>query len=143
MKIVNTHGWEWAQLAPYSRAITAHLQKLQDRFPDDVTALGLTAQFFRGEKALWLVLDDENEVQMIGATQIRTVDATGKKIAVLCDLAGDDVASCSDELCEAMEAWAKEQGADLMAVEGRAGWSREMNRRGYREYARLWRKEVA
>lgn len=142
MKVENTSSWPWQRIARYTGQITAHFMKLAARFPDDVTPRSIAAQCMSGEKTLWLVMDGET-VLMTGATQIRTIDATGKKIAVLCDLAGENVAACADDLCNALEAWARDKGADLMAVEGRPGWGREMKKRGYREYAVLWRKEVA
>lgn len=143
MRAVNTRTWSADRIKPYVSAILEKFGKLAARFPADVTVENLARECDEGVKDLWLVLDDDDRLKLVGATQLRTVDATGTRIATLMDLAGEDVASCADEICTSMEAWAKEQGADFVAVEGRPGWGREMKKRGYREYAVLWRKTVA
>jgi hypothetical protein len=138
VKVVNTSSWSFEQISPYTARITALFRKLEAQFPDDVTAKMLARECITGGRTLWLVLDGE-DLKAICMTQIRVTE-TGKKIAALMDLAGEDPDTWADAVCGALEGWADEAGAELRSVEGRAGWDRILRKRGYREYARLWRK---
>lgn len=140
-RIVNTSGWEWDRLAPYTRDITAAMKMLAERFPDDVTTESLARECILGSRQLWLVLDGEAFVSFC-LTQVRTIDATGRKVVTLTSHAGDAGLDCVPDMCREIEAWAKDQGADFTAAEGRRGWGRALAREGYREYAVVWRKPV-
>lgn len=138
MKVVNTATWPFEQLSPYTARITTLFRKLEEQFPDDVTTGMLARECINGNRVLWLVLDGE-DLKAVVTTQIRSTE-TGRKIAALMDLSGDDMAAWIDPVCDALQAWASEIGADLMSVEGRGGWAPIMKRLGFREQARLWRK---
>lgn len=138
VRVENTSAWPFERISPYTARITALFRKLEAQFPDDVTVEMLARECIAGKRILWLVLDGE-DLKAVATTQIRPTE-TGKKIAALMDLAGEDPDTWADAVCEALEGWADEQGAELRSVEGRAGWDRILRKRGYREYARLWRK---
>jgi hypothetical protein len=141
-KVVDPTGWSEEQMKPYLEPFKAAVAKLVAQFPDDISAQGLFEKVQRGERRVWLVLDDDDSFMAFAMTTTRILDATGVKTALLCDLAGERIFEAADELCEALENWADEIRAECRDVEGRPGWSREMKKRGYEPYAMLWRKKV-
>jgi len=142
MKVVPTQDWSWEQLSPYTRDITAAMKKLAGKFPDDVSVEHLGKEIVLGKRQLWLVLDNDDRFISFCLTQMHTIEATGKKIVTLTSHAGEEGLSCVPEMCRVIEAYAKEQGADMTAAEGRRGWSRELKKRGYTEYAVIFRKPI-
>ncbi|MGB1215597.1 MAG: hypothetical protein ACPG4X_19660 [Pikeienuella sp.] len=141
--IHNTESWPFERISPYKDAILGAFEMLQERFPDDVTVASLIDDAITGRKALWLVLDSDEAFVSLAMTQIRTVEATGKKIATAMDLAGRDHREFIDDLIKVLEQWAKDNDADLFALEGRPGWSKSVKGHGYKPFAVMWRKEVA
>ncbi|TGP26092.1 hypothetical protein EN828_10460 [Mesorhizobium sp. M2D.F.Ca.ET.185.01.1.1] len=141
MIIVNASEWPLERLAPYMSDVLCEMGRLARRFPGDVTMGALYSEFLSGKKTLWLVLEGDKFVSMAMST-IRTVDATGQRIATLCDLAGRDVHKYAAELCAAVEAWASQQNCGVFAVEGREGWKPLLAQHGYKPFAVLYRKRV-
>lgn len=139
MNIVNGSEWSIDQLAPYMSDILKQMGRLAKRFPKDVTTAALFNEVLSGKRTLWLILDGETLVS-IALSTIRTVDATGTKIATLCDLAGRDVLKYAAELCATLEAWAEQKGCSVMAVEGRVGWAPLLKQYGYAPHSVLYRK---
>lgn len=139
MRIVNGSEWSLDQLAPYMSQILAEMGRLAKRFPKDVTTAALFQEVLNGKRTLWLVLDGDSFVS-IALSTIRTVDATGTRIATLCDLAGRDVHRYAAELCAALEQWAEQKDCSVMAVEGREGWKPLLAQFGYKPHAVLYRK---
>lgn len=139
MRVVNGSEWPLDQLAPYMSDILREMGRLAKRFPKDVTTAGLFQEFLSGRRTLWLVLDGDVFVSM-AMTTMRTIDATGTKIATLCDLAGRDVQKYAAELCAATELWADKNGCAVMAVEGREGWKPLLAQYGYKPFSVLYRK---
>lgn len=139
MRIVNGSEWSLDQLAPYMSRILAEMGRLAKRFPKDVTTAALFQEVLAGKRTLWLVLDGDSFVS-IALSTIRTVDATGTRIATLCDLAGRDVHRYAAELCAALEQWAEQNNCPVMAVEGREGWKPLLAQYGYKPHAVLYRK---
>lgn len=142
MKVVSTQDWSWEQLSPYTRDITAAMKKLAAKFPDDVSVEHLGKEIVLGKRQLWLILDDDDKFVSFCLTQTHTVEATGKKVVTLTSHAGEEGLSCVPEMCRVIEGYAKEQGADMTAAEGRRGWARELKKRGYTEYATIFRKPI-
>lgn len=143
MRVINTTEWTYEQIAPHGKAITAHMRKLAEKFPQDVTVESLAHECMTGARQLWLHLDDDDHCAAISLTHIRTVDSTGTKIVTLTSHAGEAGLDQVPEMCATIEAWAKEQGADYTAAEGRGGWDKALKREGYQRYAVIWRKKVA
>lgn len=138
-KVVNASQWPLERLAPYMSAVLREMGRLADRFPGDVTMTALFAEVFQGRRTLWLVLDGE-KLLAIAMTSIRTVDATGQRIAKLHDLAGRDVLRFAAPLCTALETWADENNCPVKEIEGRRGWEPLLKRFDYAPYAVLYRK---
>lgn len=140
IRVVNASAdWSWEQIEPYVEPIKAMLGKLQKRFPDDLTVQSLINEAVSGSKCLWVILDDDR-LMATAMTQIKTLDATGKRVAILMDLAGENVPAWASELGAALEAWGDSHNVDIYAVEGREGWGPIIEKLGYRKYASLWRK---
>lgn len=139
--VVNTQEWSWEQLAPYTRDITAAMRLLAERFPEDVTVQSLGQDIVTGLRQLWLILEGDRFVSFC-LTNVRTIDATGVKVVTLTTHAGEAGIDCVPQMCAVIEAWAKEQGAQFTAAEGRRGWARALAKQGYREHAVIFRKPV-
>ncbi|RUW04048.1 hypothetical protein [Mesorhizobium sp. M1A.F.Ca.IN.020.04.1.1] len=140
--VYNASEWNLDRLGPYLSDVVHEMSRLADRFPGDVTTAALFQEFLSGKKTLWLILEGDKFVS-IGMSTIRTVDATGQRIFTLCDLAGRDVQKYKRELCEAVEAFAAQNGCHVTAVEGREGWKPLLAEFGYKPYAVLYRKIAA
>ncbi len=137
--IHNASEWPLDRLGLFLSDIVGTMGRLTKRFPSDVTTAALFQEFLSGKKTLWLVLDDGAFVSMALST-IKTIDATGTRIATLCDLAGNHVQLYAAELCAALEAWADKNACSVLAVEGRVGWEKLLKEHGYKPHAVLYRK---
>ncbi len=139
IRVENVSKWSLRQLAPYMSGILEQFGRLEDRFPRDCTVQNLFHEIYAGKKALWLVLDGDR-LLATALSHIRTIDATGARIATLCDLAGEGVDTYADELNAALEVWGLENNCEIFAVEGRVGWGRLLKRFGYEPQIVLYRK---
>lgn len=140
-RIVNASTWPLDRVAPYMSDILKQMGRLGTRFPADCTMQALFMEFLHGKKALWLVIEEETDrLAAIAMTHLRTVDATGAKLATMSDLAGSNPEAFAAELCAATEAWARENGATINQIEGRPGWVKLLAQFGYRPHSVLYRK---
>lgn len=130
----------WADLQHYGAELYEAMQKLTDRFPHDMTVRGLLEELLRGEKRLWLILE-EGRFVAFALTNIRTVEATGAKIAELVDLAGERVTEYAEPLFQALIDWSDREGATVDAVTGRDGWRKLLGKYGFKVYAVTYRRE--
>jgi hypothetical protein len=119
--------------------IVTQMGRLAKRFKGDCTTASIFHEVYSGNRALWLILENGKFVAM-AMSHIRTINATGQKIATLTDLAGDRVAEYAGPLCEAVEAWADENQCSVKEVLGREGWKPLLSRHGYRPYSVIYRK---
>jgi len=141
-RVVNTSTWTFEQLSPYGKAITAAMRKLADKFPDDMTVESLAQECFSGSQLLWLILDENDEFVAFCLTKETTVDATGKKVVTLTNMAGEEGLKVAGAMCDAIHAYCDEIGADLTAAVGSRAWGRVLKDYGYREYAVIFRREA-
>lgn len=138
-----TSNWSFEALSPYVGDITKAMQQLIARYPRDTTVDLLWRSCFSGEKQLWLILDENMAFVAMAMTRTASVPDTGLKLVTMCDLAGRDFRKWWPVLGDTVEEWAREQGASATQIEGRKGWAYVAKRRGYREQAVLFRKELA
>lgn len=138
----NTQKWSFEALSPYVGDITKAMQKLISRYPNDTTVDAMWHSCFSGAKQLWLILDENDAFVAMAMTRTTTVPETGLKLVTMCDLAGRDFKKWWNVLGDTVEAWIEEQGA-IPQIEGRRGWAWVAKRRGYKEQAVLFRKELA
>lgn len=130
MKIVLTSDWSFEQLAPYTKDITAAMQKLRDKFPREVDVQHLANEIITGKRQLWLILNDDDSFVSFVLSEIQTNNATGLKTIVVPSMAGDD-GPASVPLIAEIEKYGLDQGCDKSAVYGRWGWKRELTKEGY------------
>lgn len=138
--VVNTTGWKFEQLGRYTPQITEAMHRLCGKFPDDMTPTSLVQEIAAGVQQLWLVLDDKDEFVAFCLTQVSNVDATGKKVVTLTNMAGDLGLDCADDMCRVIEQWAWDQGAHMTAAIGSRAWGRRLKSQGYDEFAVIFRK---
>lgn len=142
ISVVNaSRNMGWEDIQQHVPAIKANFEKLQKRFPTDMTVQSLLGEVLEGRKELWLVLDGDR-VLATACTAIETVNATGVRIARLMDLAGENVKAWAEPVAATLEAWGDENSVDFYAVEGRPGWGLILEKIGYRKHAVLWRKQA-
>jgi hypothetical protein len=115
------------------------MARLAKRFPGDCTTASIFHEIYSGNRTLWLVLDDGKFLAM-AMSHIRTINATGRRIATLTDLAGERVSEYAGQLCAAAEAWADENQCPVKEVQGREGWKPLLAKHGYRPYSVVYRK---
>jgi hypothetical protein len=142
MKVELTTDWPAERFAPYGPAITAAMTKLADKFPDDCTLESLAKECIDGAQQLWLILDDDDGFVSFCMTNIKTIDATGKKIVTLTNMAGERWAECADAMVAAIHPWCDEVGADLTSSIGSRAWLRALKKHGYYEYAVILRRDA-
>lgn len=138
LDVHNTTSWSEGQLLRYGAEITRAMHKLADRFPKDLTVASLFDEIASGRRQLWLILDGPRFVSFV-LTELKLVEPTGHRICMITDLAGED-GEASVPLIGKIEAWAREQGADEMAIMGRLGWKRSLAKQGYRADVMVYRK---
>jgi hypothetical protein len=137
--VENVSKWALDDLAPYMTDVVTQMGRLAKRFPEDCTTASIFHEIYSGNRALWLIREGETFVAM-AMSHIRTINATGAKIATLTDLAGDRVAEYAEQLCAAVEAWADENQCVVKEVQGREGWKPLLARHGYRPHTVIYRK---
>lgn len=138
---MDTSEWTAAQLDPYWPEIFAAMVSLKAKLPDDASYCALLVTWARMQRKLWLVLDGEQFVAF-AMTEIETMAATGKRVVILKDLAGDGALNAAKELCEALEAYAVSEGASFGQIVGRKGWERYAKAFGYEVASVTLRKKV-
>ena len=143
-KVVLTDGWTFEQLAGYTRDITAAMHKLADKFTDDMTVYSLFQEIASGRQKMWLILDDQDAFVAFAMTRTETIEATGKKIVTLTNMAGGEGLKIAPAMCEAIHAWARDtEGADQTRFIGTRAWLKALKAEGYREYAIIGIRDIA
>lgn len=125
-----TRFWPYAALKPYNAALTAAINRLAARFPDDISARVLAENLAAGRSDLWLILDEKQKFSAFLITETE-IAQNGKKRLLLLELAGKggvDLAALLPQL----EAFARAEGAAEICPYGRLGWRRALLRRGYK-----------
>lgn len=136
----NTTDWPFERIAPYGKDITAALNKLVERFPDDMTLEHLRDGMFSGKYQTWLVLDGER-FMAFGLTEIRMNEATGNKTVIVIALSGEGGEDIVP-LIEGVETWAREIGAHDVRPVGRLGWKKALAKIGYAPMTTYYRKAI-
>lgn len=131
VKVVDTSSWLPFQLDPYWPDIFAALLKLKAKCPEQVSISYLIAQWASGKRKLWLVLDEADKFMAFAMTEVELNLATGRKFVTLKDMAGEGVIQAKDEICAALEAYAKSEGITDMFIQGLEPWKRVTKQHGY------------
>lgn len=143
MKIVLTSDWSFEQLQPYTKDITAAMKKLQDRFPNEVEVGHLAGEIIKGNRQLWLILNDDDSFASFVLTTIEVNNATGLKTLLIPSLAGQEGGGvAATPLIEDVEKWGAAQGCNQCLVYGRLGWKRPLAKQGYDLDIAVFRKPL-
>lgn len=140
IEVLNTTDWPLHKIAPYLMHVGAALQKVVDRFPEDVSLDQFRADVFAGRQSLWIMLED-GEFRAAALTETKVVAATGNKCVVITDLGGE----CGEDLVpwiEKIEEYARSIGAHDVRAVGRLGWRRALKREGYELMTCFYRKAI-
>lgn len=141
-KVVDTSEWPAARLDPYWPEIFAAMIKLKERFPDDQSLSVLLSCWAHRSRKLWLVLDENDRFMAFISTEIEVLIATGERVVILKDLAGDGVLRAADEICAALEAYADKERIRIRRFTGREGWKNAAGKHGYKPTAVIFEKVV-
>lgn len=140
--IENTSSWGFEKLAPYTKALTAAFRKFVEHFPDDITSETLVSETRQGKRTLWIVTDQKGEFKNFFMTQVRALEATGKRVAALTTWGGRDGLRGIKDICREAEQWADEQGAEIYQVEVREGLVKALEKLGYETHCVVMRKKA-
>lgn len=140
LSVHNTTGWPAEKLLPYGAEITAAMRKLVERFPRDVTVLHLAQECLAGKKQLWLIMDDDKFVSFV-LTEIQVNEATGAKNLLIASLAGDEGAATVPLGIE-LEKWGIENGCTEARTLARKGWTKPLEKHGYKMDMVLFKKPI-
>lgn len=141
-KVVDTSEWPAARLDPYWPEIFAAMTKLKARFPDDQSYSVLLSSWVAGRRRLWLVLDQDDKFMAFLTTEIETLVATGDRVVILKDCAGDGVLKAADDICAALEAYADAERIRIRRFTGRDGWKVPAGKHGYKVVSVILEKVV-
>lgn len=141
MRIELTQDWPFEEVAKYGADITAAMNKLVARFPNDLSVEGLARDVFSGRNQLWLILDDDGTFKAFVLSEIKVNDDTGHKSVILTELAGEGGIDIVP-LIKPIEAWAKSIGAQELRPMGRLGWRKALQKQGYEATVCLYSKDL-
>lgn len=134
-----TTDWPLERLAKYGPELTAAMNKLAARFPEDVSLEKLAAEIASGQQKLWLILDEYDAFRAFVTSKTETSAVTGRTCVQLCELGGEGGLNLV-EMIKPIEEWARAIGADEINPVGRFGWRKELARLGYRPAVIRYRK---
>ena len=130
------------QIAPYWADILLCLQKYCDRFPLEETPQNILGEVMRGDRQMWLVLDENDHVVLVPITAIETHNATGMKQLLLAECGGSRLKEAMSLLTD-IEQWAKEtHAAERARFIARKGWTGYLEPLGYKAKAIVFEKEL-
>lgn len=141
-KVVDTSNWTAARLDPYWPEIFAAMMKLRDRLPDDISYSVLLSCWAHRTRKLWLVLDENDRFMAFVTTEVETLLATGERVVILKDCAGEGVLKAADEICAALEGYADMERIRIRRFTGREGWKVPAGRHGYKVASVILEKVV-
>ncbi|XAM20428.1 hypothetical protein AAJP84_00880 [Bartonella schoenbuchensis] len=127
-------------MAPYWRDIIGSIAYFIDKFPDDYDLETLLSDILKGEKLLWIIVDEHENFMAHVTTQLDHL-VTEVKRAVIVTLGGKGGQHLS-QVISYIEDYYKEQGADELIIIGRRGWERSLKEHGYSVNLLEYRKQL-
>lgn len=135
-----TENWDSERIKRYAQDITKAMNQIANRFPDDTPLEMLATELAKGNRQLWLILDEDENFAAFVTSEVQTLP-TGKKRLELLELAGKGGVDLAD-MIKPIEDWAKTTGISEICPIGRIGWSKKMRQHGYLPFAVKYRKEL-
>lgn len=130
------------QIVPYWEDIIRCLRKYCDRFPEEETPENIVSEVMKGDRQMWLVLDEDNHVVLVPITAIETLTATNLKQILFAECGGSRLKEAMVLLAD-IENWAiREHGVNRARFIARKGWTGYLEPLGYRAKAIVFEKEL-
>lgn len=142
LRLIDSTHWDEAQIAPHWPEIIACLEKYCARFAREETPQHMLAEVAKGDRRMWLVLDENDKVVLVPITEIETLCATGLKQLLCAEIGGSRLKEAMPLLAE-IEQWAKENhAAERARFVARKGWTPLLEPLGYKAKAIIFEKEL-
>ncbi|WP_144753931.1 hypothetical protein [Bartonella saheliensis] len=127
-------------MAPYLHKVIKSISSFQQKFPDDYTIEMILKDILKGEKLLWIIVDEQENFLAHVTTELQEL-VTGALRAVIVTLGGKGGAHLT-KLIPQIEAYYKEKGAKELIIIGRRGWEKSLKPHGYFVNLLEYRKQL-
>jgi len=122
----------WEGVAP-------QLQRAVDQNQGEFTLEDIRYDLLQGQMTLWIAYDADARLQACAVCEMRQF--AQRKICYIVLLAGEDFQSWHGSI-NAIEEWARENGADAIAALTRKGFIKTMRQYGFREPYTVIQKDL-
>ncbi|WP_455480477.1 hypothetical protein V3564_04910 [Bartonella sp. B12(2025)] len=139
-KIYNTEKWSTEQIAPYFDNVIKSISYFNKKFPDDYNTETILNDILKGEKVLWIIVDEQENFMAHVTTELQKL-VTGALRAVIVTLGGKGGESLT-QLIPQIEAYYKKKGAKELIIIGRRGWEKSLKSHGYFVNLLEYRKQL-
>lgn len=140
-EVLDTTDWPRDRILRYVPDINKAFAKMVRRYPDDCTVEGLWNGVIRGERVLWLILED-GKFRSFFLSQPRIVNSTGVHLETVTTAAGDGAVESFPDAADAFIPYARSRNADIIQVESRRGWWPGLKALGFKEVAAIYRLDL-
>ena len=123
------------QVREYWPHIRPFFENFEERTQGDVDADQLFEEVQDGQRQCWAAIGDKG-VQAVALTEVAGL--RGRVWVEYC--AGERREEWQDQIMDAIEAWAKDNGSPGVLTFSRTGWTPFLKGRGYRETHRIMEK---
>jgi hypothetical protein len=142
LRLVDSTYLTEEEIAPHLGSIMVCLEKYCARFPKEETPQNMLASVIKGDRRMWLVMDENDQVVLVPITSIETLNANGRSQLFLAECAGSRLKEAMPLLAE-IERWAKEtHGVWRARFVARKGWTDYLEPLGYKAKAIVFDKEL-
>jgi len=142
LRLVDSTFMGLDEIQQYWDDIVVCVEKYCARFHDEETPENVISEVARGDRRMWLVMDEDDKVVLVPITAIETSTATGNKRLLLAECGGSRLKEAMPLLDE-IEQWAKaEHGVKTARFFAREGWTDYLEPLGYKAKAIVFDKEL-
>ncbi|WP_455477671.1 hypothetical protein [Bartonella sp. B41] len=110
------------------------------KFPDDYNPETILNDILKGEKILWIIVDEHENFMAHVTTQLQKL-VTGTLRAVIVTLGGKGGESLTQPISD-IEAYYRGKGAKELIIIGRRGWEKSLKSHGYFVNLLEYRKQL-
>ncbi|WP_455466970.1 hypothetical protein [Bartonella sp. B39] len=127
-------------MAPYFENVLKSISYFQKKFSDDYTPQSILNDILKGEKLLWIIVDEQENFMAHVTTELQKL-ITGTLRAVIVTLGGKG-GELLTKLIPQIESYYKEKGAKELVIIGRRGWEKSLKSHGYFVNLLEYRKQL-
>lgn len=138
-KIYNTSNWTNDRLRKYGPDILQAIQKLAQKYKDEISLDILSHEIIHGNRQLWIILKEEKFSAFV--TTNFEITQNGKKRLTLLELSGKGGVVLA-KMIEPIEQYARDNQADEICAIARMGWTKIMRNLGYQPEFVKFKKKV-